>query len=1068
MQWLAEICVKRPVFAIMLIAALFVAGVTSYQQLGVARYPSIDMPSMYISTGFPGASPVEIESEISQLIEDSVTSVEGVDELRSISWTGRSVVILTLELGRDPDAAIQDATNAINRDLDDLPFGTPPPEISRRDLDSSPIMTIAVSGERDSRELYVLADKYVKKVIESVKGIGEVSIHGTMDRAVQIRIDARRLAAYGMSIMEVRDALVRQNTEIPGGLMQSGSKEYTLRTLGRVADARQFEDLVISTVNGHPIRLRDLGDVVDGQKEIRSKARLNGQTAVLMMIQRQPGANTVSVVNSIRERLNRSRELLPNDVGLEVIQDQSAYINAAMHEVQKHLVTGSILASLVVLIFMRSWRSALIAAVAIPTSIVATFAMMRAFDFTLNNVTLLALVLMVGVVIDDAVIVLENVFRHIEEKGIEPFSAAIQGTKEIGLAVLATTLSLVIVFLPVSFLDSVTGRLLFQFGVTATVSVLISMLVSFSLTPMMCSRMLKSSKPDSKVSSRSGFYRYIEDAYAAALGWSMRHRWVIAGLALLTIAANYPLYNLVSQDYIPTNVDESQFEVRITAPNGTRLASMDSALLDIEEKLEKIDGIKNAYTTVGYRSATNTAAIFIQLENSEGRSFSLGRLWNAVLGGNPSEAFDGNFTQQEKMAEVRSVLKTYPDLRASVRNLTSFRQGAPVDIDFSITGPSMEELNQLGQELMKRAEQIPGVVDVDVTLKINQPELLVDIDRERAASLGVDVREIADTLRIAVGGQEHVSRYRDDKIDDAYDVDLRLEGIDRGDTDAISQLYVRTRTGRAAVNGLSGQDDKTRLDNVVSFRFDEAASRIDRLDHERMVAVRANVEQGYALSDCIEGFRAAAEEMGLPDGYSTTVRGKGRELERTMNEFGMTFVLSFIFMYIVLAAQFEHFIHPLTILISLPLAVPFGLLSLWLGNETLNLYSALGILVLFGVVKKASILQVDHTNQLRASGLPRHQAIMQANRDRLRPILMTTISFVAGMFPLLVGVGPGAEERRSIAILAVGGQTLSLLLTLLAVPVTYSLLDDWSTWMRGKSSEPKAPEHDAGTIVEAA
>ena len=453
MQWLAEICVKRPVFAIMLIAALFVAGVTSYQQLGVARYPSIDMPTMYISTGFPGASPVEIESEISQLIEDSVTSVEGVDELRSISWTGRSVVILTLELDRDPDAAIQDATNAINRDLDDLPFGTPPPEISRRDLDSSPIMTIAVSGERDSRELYVLADKYVKKVIESVKGIGEVSIHGTMDRAVQIRIDARRLAAYGMSIMEVRDALVRQNTEIPGGLMQSGSKEYTLRTLGRVADAREFEDLVISTVNGHPIRLRDLGEVVDGQKEIRSKARLNGQTAVLMMIQRQPGANTVSVVNSIRDRLNRSRELLPNDVALEVIQDQSGYINAAMHEVQKHLITGSILASLVVLIFMRSWRSALIAAVAIPTSIVATFAMMRMFDFTLNNVTLLALVLMVGVVIDDAVIVLENVFRHIEEKGVDPFSAAIQGTKEIGLAVLATTLSLVIVFLPVSFLD---------------------------------------------------------------------------------------------------------------------------------------------------------------------------------------------------------------------------------------------------------------------------------------------------------------------------------------------------------------------------------------------------------------------------------------------------------------------------------------------------------------------------------------------------------------------------------------------------------------------------------------
>ena len=1063
MQWLANVCVKRPVFAIMLIAALVVAGVTSYQQLGVARYPSIDMPSLYVFTQLQGASPVEVESEISQVLENSVTSVQGIDEMRSISWTGRSVVILTLELDRDPDLAIQDAQNAVSRDLDQLPFGTEPPEISRRDLDSSPIMTIAVSGQRDSRELYVLADKYVKKVIESVQGIGEVSITGTMDRAVQVRIDAKRLAAYGMSIMEVRDALARQNTEVPGGLMQSKSKEYTLRTLGRVPDARQFEDLVISTVNGYPIRLGDLGEVVDGQKELRNKARLNGQPSVLMMVQRQPGANTVEVVDNIRERLGRSRELLPTDVGLDVIQDQSRYIKAAMEEVQKHLISGSILASLVVLLFMRSWRSAFIAAVAIPTSIVATFAMMRAFDFTLNNVTLLALVLMVGVVIDDAVIVLENVFRHIEEKGMDPFKAAMEGTKEIGLAVLATTLSLVIVFLPVSFLDSVTGRLLFQFGVTATVSVLISMLVSFSLTPMMCSRLLRPVQSSSTAptnnhvanktaNSRGGFYRYIENGYAFLLGWSMRHRWVICLLSVLTICANWPLYGLVSQDYIPTNVDEGEFEVRITAPNGTRLEAMDATIAAIEERLQNVEGIVNLYTNVGYRETVNSGAIFIQLDDISTRSFSLGRLWKELLAGKPMDAWKGNYSQQQKITEIRRVLKSFPDLRASVRNLTSFRQGAPVDIDFSITGPTMGGLNEFGKKLMAKVEEIPGVVDVDITLKINQPELLVDIDRERAAALGVDVREIADTLRVAVGGQEHVSRYRDARIDDAYDVDLRLEGIDRSDTTAISQLFVRTRTGRAMINGLSGLADKTRLDNVVNFRFDEAASRIDRLDHERMVAVRANVEQGYALSECIAGFRKAAEEIGLPDGYNTSVRGKGRELERTISEFGLTFLLSFVFMYIVLAAQFEHFVHPLTILIVLPIAVPFGLFSLWMGGETLNLYSALGILVLFGVVKKASILQVDHMNQLRSTGMPRRKAILQANRDRLRPILMTTISFVAGMFPLLIGVGPGAEERRSIAVLAVGGQTFSLLLTLLAVPVIYSLLDDLSAWF---GHEPK-------------
>ena len=1039
MQWLAEICVRRPVFAVMLVAALVVAGITAYTQLGVARYPNIDMPSLFIFTGHPGASPSEVESEISQPLEDAVATVEGVDELRSISREGASIVILNLDLNRNVDLAAQDARDAIGRDIDELPFGTEPPQIGKRDLDSSPVMSIAVSGPRDSRELYVLADRYVKQVIESAQGVGEVGITGAMDRAVQVRIDARRLAAYGLSIVEVREALVRQNTEIPGGLMQTDSREFTVRTMGRVDQARDFNQLVVATMGGHPIRLSDLGEVVDGQKELRNKARLNGKPAVVLFVQRQSGANTVDVINEVSERLNRSRELLPPDVSVSVIQDQSGYIVAAMHEVQKHLITGSILASLVVLIFMRSWRSALIAAIAIPTSIIATFAVMRAFDFTLNNVTMLALVLMVGVVIDDAVIVLENVFRYIEEEGLAPFDAAIRGTREIGLAVLATTFSLVIVFLPVSFLDSVTGRLLFQFGITATVAVLISMLISFSLTPMMCSRLLRRRDSETAMpSSRGGFYRYIESGYLACLRWAMRHRWLVAVISLITIASNYPLYHLVQQDYIPSNVDESEFEIRVYADEGTGMESMDNATLAVEDKLKQIDGIEYMLTSVGSRGSVNRAEVFVRLVDISDRSFSLPRLLRETLKGRPRAAFEGNFSQQEKMQEVRAILKQFPDLRGSVRNLTSFRQGAPVDIDFSITGPSLDGLFEFGNRLLAEVETIPGIVDADLTLKMNKPELLVHIDRERAAALGVDVQEIAETLRICVGGDEHVSRYRDQLADDAYDVELRLVGIDRSNTDAISQLYVRNQA-----NANEGQPGAhTRLDNVVNFEYGEAASRIDRLDHERMVALRTNIAPGFALKDRIQAIQAAAEKVGLPEGYNTSVRGRGRELERTLSEFRWTFLMSFIFMYIVLAAQFEHFVHPITILVSLPLAVPFGLFSLWIGGETLNLYSALGILVLFGVVKKASILQVDHTNQLRERGMPRDSAIILANRDRLRPILMTTFSFVAGMFPLLIGVGPGAEERRSIAVLAVGGQTLSLLLTLLAVPVTYSLLDD--------------------------
>ncbi len=730
-----------------------------------------------------------------------------------------------------------------------------------------------------------------------------------------------------------------------------------------------------------------------------------------------------------------------------------------MHEIQKHLITGSILASLVVLVFMRSWRSALIAAVAIPTSIIATFAMMRALDFTLNNVTMLALVLMVGVVIDDAVIVLENVFHYIEEKRMPPMQAAVHGTKEIGLAVLATTLSLVIVFLPVSFLSSVTGRMLYQFGVTATVAILVSLLVSFSLTPMMCSRLLRVPKQiAAEPASRRGFYHWIDVGYVSSLRWAMRHRALVCLISLAVIASNIPLYNLVNQDYIPTNVDESEFEVRVTAPDGTNIASMDGAMQSIESRLREIPGIRHVLTTVGSRGRVNRAETYIRLDDIDTRTFSLPRLIRETLAGQPSAAWRGNYTQRDKMQQVRAVLKAYPELIASVRNLTSFRQGAPVDIDFSITGPSLEGLHDYGQKLLKEVDQLPGIVDADLTLKMDKPQLLVRIDRERAAVLGVDVQEIADTLRVAVGGDDRASRYRDQLVDDAYDVELRLVGIDRGDPAAISQLYVRSnRSASRSVDPAAESNSQVRLDNVVSFDYGETASRIDRLDRERMVAIRANVESGYALSDRIAAIKRTSEEIGLPAGFNTTVRGRGRELERTLTDFAWTFVLSFIFMYIILAAQFEHLIHPFTILISLPLAVPFGLVSLWLGGETLNLYSALGILVLFGVVKKASILQVDHTNQLRASGMERDRAILEANRDRLRPILMTTISFVAGMFPLLIGTGPGAEERRSIAVLAVGGQTLSLLLTLLAVPVVYSVLDDLTGLVR-RTPVPAEPD----------
>jgi len=1078
-QWLAEICIRRPVFAVMLILALVVAGIAAYLRLGVDRFPQMDMPTVYVSTMYPNAAAEEVESEVTQLMEDSVATVAGIEELRSLSREGYSLLIITFQVDRDIDAATQDVRDAVNSVLNRLPDNVYPPVVRKQDLEASPIMTLALSGNRQPRELYVLADRYVKDMIESAPGVGQVSISGAQDRAVQINVEARRLAAYRLSILQVRDALVRQNADIPGGRVDTGASELALRTLGRFREPRDFLEMVVATPGGIPVRLRDLGEAVDATKEPRTAARLDGRPAVVLTVQRQSGENTVEVIEAVKQRLQRSVQILPPDVRVEVIQDQSRYILAAMHEIQKHLIVGSLLATLVVLIFMRSWRSTIIAAVAIPTSLIATFAMMRALDFTLNNMTMLAMVLMVGIVIDDAIVVLENVFHCIEEKGLPPRQAAVVGTKEIGLAVLVTTLSLVIVFLPLAFLSSIAGRMLFQFGMTATVSILVSLLVSFTLTPMMCSRLLRPVKLGAGgPASRRGFYHWIEVSYLAVLRWSLRWRWVVLLLSLAVIAANGPLYKIVQQDYIPTNVDESEFEVELMAREGTSLRSMEQLVQSVETELRRLPGVKLVLVNIGTggNPRVNASVTYVRLQDLEERVFSWGRLWREAWAGRPGRAFEGNFTQRQKMQEIREILnryrRQYPelDLDCAVRNLTSIRHGAPVDIDFSITGPNLDELADFSRRLRDRMrggdapDSIPGVVDAYTTLKA-KPELHVEIDRERAASLGVDVEEIADTLRIAVGGDDRASRWQDPVWGDVYDVELRLVGVDRGSSEAISQLYVRTKASAPATStqtAATGDGRReatlaglTRLDNLVRLSSVNRFARIDRLDRQRMVAIRANVAPGHALGDRIQAVEEAARGLGMSPAYSTRVLGRGRELERTLAEFRWTFILSFVFMYLLLAAQFEHVIHPLTILFSLPLAVPFGLVSLWLGGESLNVYSALGILVLFGVVKKASILQVDHMNQLRAGGLDRWSAMIQGNRDRLRPILMTTIAFVAGMMPLLLGTGPGAEERRSIAVLATGGQTLSLLLTLVAVPVVYSFLDDLAAlFRRGHAPAP--------------
>jgi hydrophobic/amphiphilic exporter-1 (mainly G- bacteria), HAE1 family len=1065
MQKLAEVCIKRPVFATMIVMALVVVGAASWFRLGVDRFPSVDLPTVTVRVELPGASTEEMETTVAQKLEEQINTIQGIQELRSISSPGNAIVIVTFVLSRQIDVAAQDVRDKVSIAQRNLPRDIRPPVISKTDNDQAPVITIALSGDRSMRELTELADKTVRPVLERSTGVGEVRLVGGLLRSVNVWVDADRLAAYQIPITSVRDAIARQNADLPGGNVTAGLNEASLRTMGRFVDPKGFNDLVVATLNGVAVRVRDIGFSEDGTKEQRSAARLNGAPTVILEVRRQSGENTVAVIEGVKGKFALLKQQLPPDVTMDVIRDQSKYIYAALHEINLHLILGSILASLVVLAFMRSWRSTFIAAVAIPTSVVSAFGVMWAMGFTLNSVTMLALVLMVGIVIDDAIVVLENVFRFVEEKKMRPFEAAREATADIGLAVMATTFSLVVIFVPVSFMSSISGRFLYQFGITAAVSVLVSLLVSFTLTPMMCARLLRTEdaaagggEHGGDAASRSGFYAWLDRGYSWALTLAMRHRWVVVVVSILTLASTIPIYRQVKQEYIPSDVDESEFEVLVFGPERMSLAAMDEAMQALAKEAQETKGVAVTLASAGgsFLARVNQGYMYVRTVPHTERTISLHRLWDGLRHGDPLAAFRGNYAQRDVMMELRRRFRKFRDIRTQVRNIAGFNiGGGTFDIDLALRGPELEKLGQYGEILKEKARAIPGIVDADTTLQLDKPELRVVIDRARAADLRVDTSQIATALRLMVGGDDQVSRFRDPTVNDDYDVQIRLMDAYRGDLNTISRLYISrdsasnaAATGAAAQVGMAPAGGLVRLDNLVRIERTPTASRIDRTDRQREVRLRAQIAPGFGQADRNELLKQAVASMNLPLAYTTALTGKAREMEKTFTEFLWVFLLSFVFMYMILASQFESMIHPLTILLSLPLSVPFAMLSLWYTGNTLNLYSALGILVLFGVVKKNAILQIDHMNSLRAHGMNRDEAIMVGNRDRLRPILMTTLALVAGMLPLWVGTGPGAEERRAIAVVVIGGQTLCLLLTLLVTPVAYSLFEDAAQALR--------------------
>jgi len=1093
MQKLAEICVRRPVFATMLILSLTVVGIFSFFSLGVDLFPKIDFPTITITVVNPGASPREIETEVTDKVEAAVNTISGIDELRSTSTEGVSQVFVQFLLEKNADIAAQEIRDKVNLISSDLPETAEEPIIQKLDTDAAPVLRIVVSAPRSLREVTEIADKQIKERIESINGVGNVEIVGGSRREIQLKLDPDKMRAFGVTVPEVTAAVRLQNLEVPGGRVDEGTRELTVRTLGRITNPSDFNHIAITTRGSYAVKLSDIGYAEDGSEELRTSARLNGEPAVTLIVAKQSGTNTVAVADEVKARVEEIKPTLPANVRTEIIGDSSIFIKAAVNSIQTHLIEGSILAAIVVFVFLWNFRSTLIAGLAIPTSIIATFGLMAALGYTLNMITMLALTLMVGIVIDDAIVVLENIYRFIEEKGMPPFQAAIEGTREIGLAVMATTLSLLAVFLPVGFMGGIVGRFMSSFGLTASFAIAVSLIVSFTLTPMLAARFIKrkqrplsaavGSSPsqgeastfvadesrvlagrtdrpqheelgrwmdegeaeiagratlvhasaataadlDSEASSldtseprearrkphnskEGRFYRPIDRAYTAMLKWSMAHRWVMVGLCVLVIMSIVPLFMFVGKNFLPVD-DQSQFEINVRAPEGSTLASTSTMIERLATDVRTLPGVTHTLVTIGgdRQQLVNSANIYVKLTPIDEREF----------------------TQTDLMVKARELLQKYPqELRANVGQVQAISGGGQrnADVQYLIGGPDLQKLTAYSEQLLAKMRTIPDVVDVDSSLISGKPELRVEIDRARAADLGVRVGDIAQSLNTMVAGQK-ISTYNEGT--EQYEVRLRAVGDARASKENLARLFAPS-----AKLGLVS------LDSVVKIEEGSGPSAIDRLNRQRQVTLTCNVAPGGSQSAVLAEMNAAVEGMNLEAGYQTGLVGRSKELGRAGYYFGLAILLSFIFMYMVLAAQFESFIHPVTILLTLPLAIPFGILSLLVTGQTVNIFSGLGLLLLFGVVKKNAILQIDHTNELRAKGMDRLDAIIQANRDRLRPILMTTIALVAGMMPLVISSGPGSGTNRSIGVLVVGGQSLCLLLTLLAVPVFYSLFDD--------------------------
>ncbi|HEY8195934.1 MAG TPA: efflux RND transporter permease subunit [Gemmatimonadales bacterium] len=1000
---ISDMSIRRPVLASMLSLALVLFGVIGYTQLAVREFPDVDAPIVSVTTVLPGANPQVVESAVTDILEEELSTVEGLRTLTSSSGEGVSNITLEFNLERGVEAAAQDTRDKVARIRERLPEDVEEPVVAKQDADAQPFFWLALSGENyDLLQLSDLGDRLVKSRLQTLPGVGQARIFGERRFSMRVWLSPSELSARGLTVQDVQQAIRSRNVEVPAGRIESERREFTVRSLGELKTPEEFGNLAVSNTGGILVKLKDLGRVELGPEDERSALRFKRIQSIAIGVVRQSKSNIISVSDAISAELPKIQASLPPGVSLNIGFDQSIFVKRSIKEAEETLLIAALLVVVIIFIFLRNLRATIIPGLAIPTSIVAAFAIMYFMGFSINNFTLLALTLAIGIVVDDAIIVLENAYRHQEELHESPEEAAINGTREIAFAVLSTTIALVAVFTPLAFLKGSTGRLFNEFGVAVAGSVIISGFVALTLTPMLCAKILR-------VPQRHGpLYRLLENGfnslasgYARSLAFTLRHRLVVVGLTALVTVSAFFVFRSLKREFVPAE-DRGWFLTFIIAPEGSSLSYTDSYQRRAEAILAKTKDVNSFFSVVNIGDGVSRGIIFTNLEDWSNRNRSV----------------------MDVVNEVQGQYFGIPGIFAFASNPPAFGWGSPVN--FVIQHPDFDLLAKGNDTLLARARQVPGLVNVDSDLRVNKPQLTVSFDRDRAEDLGVSVSDVATTLQVLLGGSQTGTFTRANK---QYDVIVQLDPKARATPSDMTGLYVRGR-----------ENQLVKLEALATVQEGVGPRELNHFQRVRSATITASLAPGFTLGEALDSLTAIANDV-LPKGSSTALAGESRELEESGSALYFAFLLALVVVFMVLASQFESLVHPFTVLLAVPLAVTGALLTLKFAGSTLNVYSQIGMILLIGLVTKNSILLVEYINQLKERGMDTLAAAQEAGRIRLRPILMTSVATVAGALPIALGLGAGSLSRRPLGYAIVGGLMFSTLLTLYVVPSVYVIFD---------------------------